>query len=114
MTIGAAYGIWYTAQRYLSAKPTQGKIEVNDMSLPFGGLFDINNNWNAPHSSHSRGTSVDVRANGLGSFSIPTTKAGEMVDDCVFNGSVPGHGNSFYEAPGTDFAHVHCRWPDPA
>lgn len=31
-----AYGIWYTAVEYLSRYPAQGKIAVNDMSLPFG------------------------------------------------------------------------------
>ena len=35
-------------------------IGVNDMSLPWGGLFDINNNWSTPHSKHRMGKSVDV------------------------------------------------------
>ena len=35
-------------------------IGINDMSLPWGGLFDINNNWSTPHSLHRVGKSVDV------------------------------------------------------
>lgn len=40
MTSTAAYGIFYAAQSFLAANPAQGKIAVNDMSLPFGGNFD--------------------------------------------------------------------------
>lgn len=35
-------------------------IGVNDMSLEWGGLFDINNNWATPHIWHRTGKSVDV------------------------------------------------------
>lgn len=35
-------------------------IRINDLSLPQGGLFDINNNWMLPHSWHRLGKSVDV------------------------------------------------------
>lgn len=30
------------------------------MSLPWGGLFDINDNWNMPHSAHRYGNNADV------------------------------------------------------
>jgi hypothetical protein len=39
-------------------------IGINDMSLPWGGLFDIGQPygsfWSTPHSSHRKGTSVDI------------------------------------------------------
>jgi hypothetical protein len=38
-------------------------IEVNDMSLPLGGLFDIDANWRPPHDEHQVGTSTDLRTN---------------------------------------------------
>lgn len=39
-------------------------IGLNDMSLEWGGLFDKDNTWAAPHSLHRVGKSVDVdRAN---------------------------------------------------
>jgi hypothetical protein len=30
-----------------------------DMSLPFGGLFDINGSWSSPHELHRAGESID-------------------------------------------------------
>ncbi|MEO0124193.1 MAG: hypothetical protein ABIL69_09375 [candidate division WOR-3 bacterium] len=36
------------------------RLRINDMSLPRGGLFDINGNWQPPHSTHRLGRNVDV------------------------------------------------------
>jgi hypothetical protein len=42
-------------------KKTRGQIlSINDMSLPKGGLFDIYNTWESPHTLHRAGTSVDI------------------------------------------------------
>lgn len=38
-------------------------LGINDMSLPGGGLFDISGAWVPPHSSHRKGTSVDIDRN---------------------------------------------------
>jgi hypothetical protein len=35
-------------------------LQINDMSLPQGGLFDIGNDWLAPHFLHRDGSSVDI------------------------------------------------------
>jgi T5SS/PEP-CTERM-associated repeat protein len=35
-------------------------LQVNDMSLPLGGLFDLDNDWLIPHSLHRDGNSVDI------------------------------------------------------
>lgn len=40
-------------------------LGFNDMSLPFGGLFDINGNWATPHRTHREGHNVDLRINNL-------------------------------------------------
>lgn len=37
------------------------KLEVNDMSLRWGGLFDIKGNWRPPHSEHRYGRQADLR-----------------------------------------------------
>jgi hypothetical protein len=37
------------------------KLEVNDMSLRWGGLFDIGGNWRPPHSEHRYGRQADLR-----------------------------------------------------
>jgi hypothetical protein len=39
---------------------TSGKMRLNDMSLEWGGLFDINGDWRTPHSLHRVGRSVDI------------------------------------------------------
>ena len=37
------------------------KLEINDLSLEWGGLFDINQDWSHPHREHRIGVSADVR-----------------------------------------------------
>jgi hypothetical protein len=37
-----------------------GEMRLNDMSLKWGGLFDIHHNWDSPHSLHRIGNSVDI------------------------------------------------------
>ncbi len=39
---------------------TGALLGINDMSLVWGGLFDIAGSWSPPHSSHRKGTSVDI------------------------------------------------------
>jgi hypothetical protein len=39
---------------------TGTKLGINDMSLEWGGLFDHNNTWLSPHSTHRTGQSVDI------------------------------------------------------
>src|SRR5581483_9192749 len=36
------------------------QVRVNDMSLPWGGLFDIKNGWTVPHRSHRYGFNADI------------------------------------------------------
>jgi hypothetical protein len=43
-----------------SAFNTTGIMRLNDMSLPWGGLFDIKQNWKPPHNLHRIGRSVDI------------------------------------------------------
>lgn len=37
-------------------------IAVNDMSLAWGGLFDINSDWSRPHATHNIGRHADIRS----------------------------------------------------
>ncbi|MDX1251918.1 MAG: penicillin-insensitive murein endopeptidase [Gammaproteobacteria bacterium] len=39
---------------------TGRRLSINDLSLPKGGRFDINNNWIKPHASHRTGTDADI------------------------------------------------------
>ncbi|MDQ7772675.1 MAG: hypothetical protein RDU13_04020 [Elusimicrobiales bacterium] len=42
------------------ACPAAGNLSYNDISLPWGGLFDINYNWQPPHEEHKHGINIDV------------------------------------------------------
>jgi len=48
------------AGSYAAAFPGQ-ILSYNDMSMPYGGLFDINANWSPPHREHRTGQSCDLR-----------------------------------------------------
>jgi hypothetical protein len=43
---------WYSA----FGKP----LVINDISLPRGGLLDVDSNWKTPHSSHRKGIDADI------------------------------------------------------
>ena len=38
-------------------------LHLNDASLVWGGLFDLDADWEEPHEEHRRGTVIDIRAN---------------------------------------------------
>jgi len=40
-------------------------LSVNDMSLPWGGKFDITGEWTGDHNSHRKGTSIDINKRGF-------------------------------------------------
>jgi hypothetical protein len=46
------------ADAYLEKE--KGTLRINDISLEWGGLFDIKANWSSPHKSHRVGKNVDV------------------------------------------------------
>lgn len=98
-----AYGILGTAIYYLDRHPEQEKIAVNDMGLPFGGLFDISGGWEPSHWEHNRGKSVDVRV-GSATYGIPNALADEFVSYCV------NVGHAFYGQVETNPVHIHCQW----
>lgn len=49
------------ADTYHQSFSTASPIQINDMSLPWGGLFDIHEDWNPPHSLHRCGSQADIR-----------------------------------------------------
>ena len=69
-TENAILGIQAIADQYQASYSQYPIIAVNDMALPVGGVFDLNQNWDSPHIEHDRGTAVDIRGNGLAN-SIP-------------------------------------------
>lgn len=49
------------ASAYSTDQTASGKLQYNDMSLPFGGVFDLKFNWLRPHGEHRNGKSADLR-----------------------------------------------------
>ena len=49
------------ATSWQSKFPTEQVLNINDMSLRFGGEFDVYGNWASPHQSHRKGDDVDIR-----------------------------------------------------
>jgi hypothetical protein len=59
------YGTDYTISAIMSIaglykEEFQRRLLINDISLPYGGLFDINGDWQTPHKTHREGKNVDV------------------------------------------------------
>jgi len=52
------------AAQFRRAFPRQPVLAINDMSLPLGGRFDINGQWegNTEHEFHRNGVDVDIRS----------------------------------------------------
>jgi len=59
------------------------RLRINDMSLPYGGLFDVNGNWRPDHSEHRIGINADIGYEGLNNqnqrVSIDTTDIQKII-----------------------------------
>ena len=50
-------------------------LSINDMSLKWGGIFDIDNDWLPGHALHQNGHSVDINRTGLNNFLLHSIAA---------------------------------------
>lgn len=69
------------ANQYAAAFPG-ASLSYNDQSLPQGGQFDINADWNTPHVEHRLGINCDVAES-----NVPTANKATLVTIFVNNGS---------------------------
>lgn len=53
--------IYYATLDYLAVHPEISQICTNDMALPFGGKFDLGQDWQSPHSQHDRGQPLTLQ-----------------------------------------------------
>lgn len=63
LTATAANRLLVIAINYHHLYPQVPVLHVNDASLMWGGVFDLDADWDIPHEEHMRGTVVDIRAN---------------------------------------------------
>jgi hypothetical protein len=68
----------------------QQQLELNDMSLAWGGLFDYlhgaAHRWRTPHATHRKGTNCDIRWRQFGWHESPCL---ESILEAVMNDSSP-------------------------
>ncbi|MGD0792043.1 MAG: hypothetical protein ABR920_09755 [Terriglobales bacterium] len=101
MTVTAATGLQNAATFYINQYNPGQKVCINDMALPMGGKFDINDDWQSPHKSHDPGTAADVSdASGQCPASY-VVNANRFEQACI---------NAGTENTLIEFRHVHCRW----
>lgn len=62
-TVETIAAIRNLADRWRATHPNSYKLAINDISLPWGGSFDLQGDWNhnSSHFNHSFGISVDIR-----------------------------------------------------
>ncbi|MGA2000966.1 MAG: hypothetical protein ABSG52_13300 [Terriglobales bacterium] len=104
MTVNAATGLQSAATFYINNYNPGQKLCINDMALPIGGVFDLNDNWQPPHASHGQGTAVDVAVT---SAQCPHNY---LVNLNRFRLACINEGNSLALNTIAEGNHVHCRW----
>jgi hypothetical protein len=88
LTSGAIAELKDLANIYTALNPG-GILYLNDASLVWGGLFDVdvvNSPWSRPHAGHQKGTSLDIRAANSGpnnEGSVPATLFSKFIKDAT-------------------------------
>lgn len=80
-------------------------LYINDASLPWGGVFDLDGTWIGPHRKHEFGKDVDIRANNQ-EGSVPEYRLKRFIKDAAAL-RINGKKVSVY-------ADIHCRIPPPS
>jgi hypothetical protein len=104
MTVNAATGLQTAATYYINTYNPGQEVCINDMALPLGGKFDIQDNWQSPHISHDQGTAADVAAVAGSCPAKYTVNLNSFRLACI------NQGNSLAANTITEGNHVHCRW----
>lgn len=120
MAWDAAHGIYHATRDYLLIhRPGRARVAVNDMALPFGGKFDIHQDWTTAHFNHQRGTSVDIRGN-TSANTVPVSDQVLFRNLCVLHNASDGLSHIEFATSGDSDSyvanpnrHIHCQWPNP-
>ena len=97
------------ADDYRAWFPDAIPLRINDISLEYGGLYDILKNangvrnWKQPHKLHRTGEDVDIRANGSAT-AIPV----ENVPDFKFLARTNGCEAEYHSSGINLHLHLHC------
>lgn len=110
-----AYRLFDCTQEYLKTY-SQTSICTNDMSLPFGGVFDLHNDWYQPHTFHQKGDCADIPTTAANqcpaSYKVPDANAQAFLNLCIAKHSaLPIQGNCGGSC--VEGEHLHFRWNVP-
>lgn len=85
------------ATNYQTTVLLNAKLYLNDASLVWGGLFDVDKTkpWQTPHQAHDKGRSIDIRAESSG-------PAEGMVPSAYFNDTIKAAADAHAKAA------LHC------
>jgi hypothetical protein len=84
------------AEEYRDEFPNSPRLVVNDASLAWGGLYDVENNWWPPHRTHRFGMDIDIRTR---DGDLPQENRDVFEDIVCNNGAFPypeGHYHLFF------------------
>jgi len=71
-------------------------LRINDISIQFGGPFDISNDWNTPHQNHREGASVDIDDVDANDHVVDPEYLERIVTSRGFKGTFANEGNHFH------------------
>ena len=72
------------ARQFKQSYPQESQVSFNDLSLKYGGLYDINQDWTCDHTLHREGKSADVNR------TVPKTKLEKVAANLGFTECHPG------------------------
>ncbi|MBF8247468.1 MAG: hypothetical protein HW374_268 [Bacteroidetes bacterium] len=91
----------------------QDALSINDISLPYGGLFDVGGHWVPEHSEHREGLDVDVRTARPGRSGVEVRNAaGTWKGNTAFENLAKAYGVKKLDGhkKGTDEEHYHLDY----
>ena len=103
LTPTAANKLLVIAINYHHLYPKDPVLHVNDASLMWGGVFDLDADWDIPHEEHRRGSVVDIRAN-LNTGAIPAANFQSFIQSAKDRGV-----DARIHNPGETSQHFHVR-----
>jgi len=78
-------------------------LYLNDASLIWGGVFDLDADWEDPHEEHKRGSVIDIRANSK-TGAIPPINFDKFIKLAKYYGA-----HARIHSPGSSNQHFHVR-----
>lgn len=81
-------GVYYETEK--------GTLRINDISLEWGGLFDIKANWSTPHKSHRTGKNVDVDDVTAEGKAVTARSLEKVIKKLKSNITILSEGNHFH------------------